>query len=201
MSTFHFSSVTPSAQLFEDIGTLSKFTNEQLQAYSTFVFQFLNDQEPDKLFENIKNFSQEQRINHQGLKNTTKGLLIFFREALKANLSPAALIDDLRQFGLEEEKANLIANKWKTNFVAISSSVVGNTLMVNQLLDMEWRFGVTTSNKDVHRVGTTFLQFKLVLDKGGNKTSNEYLELTLPQFYQFLSEMERAKASLDLFKT
>ncbi|CAB1336308.1 unnamed protein product [Coregonus sp. 'balchen'] len=41
-------------------------------------------------------------------------------------------------------------------------------------------------------------QLKLVIRKG-NSTENVYMELTLPQFYNFLHEMERAKASMDCF--
>ncbi|XP_077907739.1 COMM domain-containing protein 7 isoform X3 [Ictidomys tridecemlineatus] len=39
-------------------------------------------------------------------------------------------------------------------------------------------------------------KLKLVVKKG-NQTENVYLELTLPQFYSFLHEMERARASME----
>jgi hypothetical protein len=47
------------------------------------------------------------------------------------------------------------------------------------------------------KVGNTYLQLKLVLDKGVNKAEEIFMELTLPQFYSFLHEMEKAKASLE----
>jgi hypothetical protein len=31
--------------------------------------------------------------------------------------------------------------QYKTNLVALSKSALGQTLMVNQLVDMEWKFG------------------------------------------------------------
>ena len=43
--------------------------------------------------------------------------------------------------GLTEDKANLIARVYKKNLVALSRAVVGRTLTVNQLTDMQWRFG------------------------------------------------------------
>jgi hypothetical protein len=75
------------------------------------------------------------------------------------------------------------------------------------------------------RVGSTFLQLKLVLNKGvstenvsmgtqlpcSSRTACSMMilippfrfhvatELSLPQFYQFLHEMEKAKTSLDFF--
>lgn len=39
--------------------------------------------------------------------------------------------------------------------------------MVNNLVDMEWKFGVTASTDELRQVGSTFLQLKLTIDKGG----------------------------------
>ncbi|XP_037591890.1 COMM domain-containing protein 7-like, partial [Cebus imitator] len=43
-----------------------------------------------------------------------------------------------------------------------------------------------------------FNQLKLVVKKG-NQTENVYIELTLPQFYSFLHEMERVRTSMECF--
>ena len=84
---------------------------------------------------------------------------------------------------------------------------------MNELVNMEWKFGVTASSNDLESVGNTFLQLKLVINKGGhggdkddkddsNNNNNKevvYMELTLPQFYNFLAEMEKAKSTIDFF--
>ena len=83
---------------------------------------------------------------------------------------------------------------------------------------MEWKFGVTAATNDLRHCGNSYLQLRLVLDKGNNRTqtvtmgkmivniktfqkniNNIIIELTLPQFYEFMKEMERAKSSLDYF--
>lgn len=95
--------------------------------------------------------------------------------------------EDLIHLGLSEEKADWVCAQWKGNLVAMSRVAAGQTLTVNQLVDMEWRFGgtcsvlitismelvalslspaVTATNSDMKKVGNTFLQLKLVLDKG-----------------------------------
>jgi hypothetical protein len=83
--------------------------------------------------------------------------------------------------------------------------------MVNKLILPEWRFGITTGNKELREVGNTFLQLKLRLDRGDGKTNEEYIgmrfsfceltssELSLPQFYEFVATMEKAKAQMDFF--
>ncbi len=50
--------------------------------------------------------------------------------------------------------------------MSLSRLAAGQSLTVNQLVDMEWRFGVTAADSDIKKVGNTFLQLKLVLDKG-----------------------------------
>ena len=49
--------------------------------------------------------------------------------------------DDLLQLGLSEEKAEWVCGEWKSNLVAMSRVAAGQSLTVNQLVDMEWRFG------------------------------------------------------------
>ena len=74
---------------------------------------------------------------------------------------------------------------------------------------------VTAADSDMDKVGNSFLQLKMVLNKGSG-TEEVFMgksmyglniiiytiffvcvELTLPQFYSFLHEMEKAKASLE----
>lgn len=38
--------------------------------------------------------------------------------------------------------------------------------MVSQLIDMEWKFGLTASTNHIDKVGNAFLQIKLVYNNG-----------------------------------
>ena len=46
------------------------------------------------------------------------------------------------------------------------------------------------------QVGTTFLQLKLVL-RHGSERQRVHVELSLPQFYEFLSQMEKLRGTMD----
>ncbi|KAJ7520010.1 hypothetical protein O6H91_20G063200 [Diphasiastrum complanatum] len=63
---------------------------------------------------------------------------------------------------------------------------------IPMLSDFQWRLGVTAANDEVQAVGSCFLQMMLVLDH-----APIYLELSLPEFYQFFSDLETLKAELD----
>ena len=47
-------------------------------------------------------------------------------------------------------------------------------------------------------VGTAFLQLKMSLDVGEGNTQDEYMELSIDQFFSFLSSMEQCKKFLDM---
>jgi hypothetical protein len=79
--------------------------------------------------------------NQKGLKNSIASLLFFFSECLKKNLSAKDVNEDLIALGLSEAKSSALADQYKRSFVALSASMIGKTLTVNELVDMEWRFG------------------------------------------------------------
>jgi hypothetical protein len=81
----------------------------------------------------------------------------------------------------------------------MSRSLLSRVSAASQLQDLEWSFGVTTSTDDCDQVGRTYLQMKLkVAGPAGSK--DVFVELSLEQFYDFLGQMEKAKAYLDFLK-
>lgn len=146
----------------------------------------------------LSEFAGEHGMSAGPLRNLMKSVLLVPQGAMKRNLSAEQIKEDLVTLGLNAEKAAQFSQQWGEHYAALSRLAVRQTLMVNQLVDMEWKFGVTVGTSEIHKVGNIFLQLKLVIRKG-NSTENVYMELTLPQFYNFLHELERAKASMDCF--
>jgi len=199
MASFHFTSSAPDEQLFSSIQNLNNFNNAQLTEFVNILLDVFINHEASGLMDKVGSFAATHSINLNALKGIVRGVLVFCKGALRSNVSPPHVKDDLVALGLTEEKADLFSQQWKASFVAMSRSAIGQTLTVNQVVDMEWRFGVNTASDELKKVGSTFLQLKLVLDKGNNQKENIHMELTLPQFYQFLHDMETAKANLDYF--
>ncbi|KAK7499551.1 hypothetical protein BaRGS_00009203 [Batillaria attramentaria] len=196
-TTFHFSRETPPDSMFSDFQALSKFQNEQFNELTQYVFLFLTEpSKSSRLMSQLEEFAQQNGVGVSALKNVVKSLLALPNYALKKSLTPNQLQEDLINLGLSEDKASYFVEQFQANQVALSRGALDLTLMVNQLVDMEWKFGVTASSSELDRVGNTFLQLKLVINTGSG-TKNVYMELSLPQFYSFLHEMEKAKASLE----
>ena len=99
--------------------------------------------------------------------------------------------------GLSEVHSKAISDLWLSSFVSLSNSAIASTLRVDELIDIEWKFGVTASSSELSKVGNCFIQLNLKLDKGNNVRENVIMELTLQQFYQFLQQMQTASRHAD----
>jgi len=197
MASLHYTRDTPSESFLVELRTLNKFSNEQFGGLSVILISFLS--EPSKstwIMDQLDRFAEQHGVNSASLKNVIKTFLIVLTGCIKMNLDPALIKEDLITLGLDEEKTTSLTDLWKDNRAAMTKGTLSQTLSVNQLVDMEWKFGVTAASSELNKVGSTFLQLKLVIDKG-HATENVYMELTLPQFYSFLHEIEKAKSSLE----
>uniref|UniRef100_A0A8C6VB48 COMM domain containing 7 n=1 Tax=Naja naja TaxID=35670 RepID=A0A8C6VB48_NAJNA len=177
---------------------LLNFTREPVPEAVSADLQLLNQlsAQVERFLALLSDFATGNKISLGPLKSIVKSLLLVPSGALKRSLTAEQVQADLITLGLSDEKARYFEEQWKENSPALSRLAVGQTLMVNQLIDMEWKFGVTAGSSELGKVGSIFLQLKLVVKKG-SRLEPVYLELTLPQFYSFLHEMERIKTSLE----
>mmetsp|Transcript_9602 Transcript_9602/g.14450 ORF Transcript_9602/g.14450 Transcript_9602/m.14450 type:complete len:122 (-) Transcript_9602:189-554(-) len=99
--------------------------------------------------------------------------------------------------GIGATAAEVIRACWDDSSSDLTSSLLSRIVTANELIDVDWSFGVTASTDESDKVGRTFLQMKLTVDKGSKGPQDVYMELSLEQFYQFMAQMEKAKAYLD----
>lgn len=59
------------------------------------------------------------------------------------------------------------------------------------LVDLSWELGVTAASSDAEQIGQAYvrIQMKLLQDE---KIVTQFMELSLPQFYNFLHELEKS---------
>ncbi|NWU89557.1 COMD7 protein, partial [Upupa epops] len=199
MGPLHFTREPVPAAVSGDMHSLSQLSPQQFSELTEVLFRFLMEpKEVERFLTQLSDFATMNKISLGPLKNIVKSVLLVPHGALKRNLSSEQVRADFIALGLSEEKATYFAEQWKVNSPALIRLAVDQTLMINQLIDTEWKFGVTAGSSELEKVGSIFLQLKLVVKKG-NQLENVYIELTLPQFYSFLHEMERVKTSLESF--
>ncbi|NXK86584.1 COMD7 protein, partial [Formicarius rufipectus] len=183
-----------------DMHNLNQLSAQQFSALTEVLFRFLTEpKEVERFLTQLSDFATMNKISLGPLKNIVKSILLVPNGALKRNLSSEQVRADFIALGrLNLLLVCLLLLQWKVNSPTLTRLAVGQTLMINQLIDMEWKFGVTAGSSELEKVGSIFLQLKLVIKKG-SQLENVYVELTLPQFYSFLHEMERVKTSLESF--
>lgn len=139
MPSYRFTDETPPAQLLTDINNLNNFSEQQFTQFIELLTQFLAHNPAAEA--SLAAFAGEHGINLKPLKNTVTGILYFLSIALRKNMSPVHVAADLQALGLSEEKATVFSERWASNFVALSETQIAKTLSVNELSDIQWRFG------------------------------------------------------------
>ena len=121
-------------------------------------------------------------------------MIFVLRRAVQQGTQDTKLAQELIDYSVPNEVASFIVSKWKECRTRIATAVVNRTMSANQLVDLEWRFGVTASSDSLDQVGNSYLQMRLVFEVGQGQVQEVIMELSLNQFYTFVAELENAKA-------
>nr|XP_041576158.1 COMM domain-containing protein 7 isoform X2 [Taeniopygia guttata] len=143
-----------------DMHNLNQLSAQQFSALTEVLFRYLTEpKEVERFLTQLSDFATMNKISLGPLKNIVKSILLVPNGALKRNLSSEQVRADFIALGLSEEKASYFAEQWKVNSPTLTRLAVGQTLMINQLIDMEWKFGVTAGSSELEKVGSIFLQW------------------------------------------
>ncbi|XP_075032613.1 COMM domain-containing protein 7 isoform X2 [Mixophyes fleayi] len=150
-----------------DIQNMRQLSEEQVSRLCKVIFSFLKEQkEVDQFTAQLEDFVKHNGISLGPLKNIVRSVLLILNGALKRNLKSEELRADLIVLGLDEEKAGCFADEWSCDAAVLTRLAVGRTLSINQLVDMEWKFGVTAASSELEKAGSIFLQLKMVIKRG-----------------------------------
>eukprot|EP00762_Andalucia_godoyi_P005839 ANDGO_06906.mRNA.1 COMM domain-containing protein 7 len=122
----------------------------------------------------------------------------FLNTALPKGLFMAEIKEDLVNcLGMTEAQSASTIQAVSLRMTDISNRFFKNALTPSgRVVDMDWRFGVTAASSESHAlagIGASYLQIKLTFENG----TTQWAEMTLPQFYGLLADLERAKMELD----
>ena len=187
------------SQLASDLVLLNSFSVEQLKQFFSLVVSWILAPKNSNIKTSVGVFAQDQSIEGAAIKGSLRGVLLLIRGALKRNVTPQQLRGDLIAIGLDAKRAESMERIWRANYLDLARSATVQTMEIKSLQNMEWKFGVTASSDELDSLGSTFLHMKFTLSSG-KKTEPCHVEMSLPQFYEFLAKMEQAKAEMDAFE-
>ena len=144
------------------------------------------------------------------VRNFVRSLICILQGIIKYGLSTNSIKEDFLNLGIDNTIVDNWIQIWDKQAALITQVVTDRSIDNQALVDAEWRFGVTVSTDDIAKVGSTFLQMKLTTlhELSPSSTSNtiannntilqqHHLELTIPQFYDLLSQLEKAKSYVE----
>ncbi|XP_060253680.1 COMM domain-containing protein 7 isoform X2 [Ovis aries] len=125
-----------------DMQQLNQLGAQQFSALTEVLFHFLTEpKEVERFLAQLSEFATTNQISLGPLRSIVKSLLLVPNGALKKGLTAEQVRADFMTLGLSEEKAVYFSEKWKQNAPTLARWAIGQTLMINQLVDMEWKFG------------------------------------------------------------
>jgi len=71
-------------------------------------------------------------------------------------------------FGIDEHKSNILKELYIQQSPKFRAKLENHNLVISQLVDIDWSFGVTTSTNYVDKLGNAFMQLKLIYNNGFN---------------------------------
>ena len=86
--------------------------------------------------------------------------------------------------GLNETKAVQLKDLFEKHSQSLKDKLDNQTLMISQLVDMEWKFGVTASTNTIDKLGNAFLQLKLHYNRG-DKIETSFMGIILKINFKF----------------
>eukprot|EP00211_Chloroparvula_japonica_P015882 CAMPEP_0119119038 /NCGR_PEP_ID=MMETSP1310-20130426/706_1 /TAXON_ID=464262 /ORGANISM="Genus nov. species nov., Strain RCC2339" /LENGTH=190 /DNA_ID=CAMNT_0007108449 /DNA_START=271 /DNA_END=839 /DNA_ORIENTATION=+ len=173
---------------------VNSFDSDLYKEFLVLAFDHLAADHTEDITTSLQALARAHKLRPTQFENHFVAFLLFLQGATRYALTLEQLRDDLLGLGLSKEKIVLVAKLWHKRAEDLCDIATDQTLRVNELVDMEWSFGVAASNDEVKQLGSAFLRVKLVLDNGG-KPETVFMEMSLPQFYEFIHGMERARAS------
>ena len=117
-------------------------------------------------------------------ERAAKLLLLFFKFAGKKVLSRVKVEEDLSRLGFGEGVVQRIGEMWEEQKIGVCKVLISQMGSSHNLLDLEWKFGVTVGNKLVDSKGECFIQMKLVVQDPEMKINEIFMEVTPAQFYE-----------------
>ncbi|KAG8171318.1 hypothetical protein JTE90_000463 [Oedothorax gibbosus] len=70
---------------------------------------------------------------------------------------------------MADNQVDMFSKQWEKVYSSLVHTT-SDTIAINPLLDMEWKFGVSSASSQLNTVGNVFLQIKLEVDQGNGKT-------------------------------
>ena len=164
-SSPRFTSAPLPASLVSDLKGLNALSDSQLQQLFSVAVASLEGRSEEAEAE-LLSFALEHAVNERPLRVCLSSLLFVLSGCLHRSLSADVLQEELTRLQLSAAAASSLSGLWRPAAVRLSGRLSSGVLSVNEVRELQWSFGVTAASSQLDRVGATFLQLRLSIDRG-----------------------------------
>ena len=138
--------------LKKDLNLLTNLTNKQLNELINCIIHFLIDTKGTELQDKLSVFSETYGIGGSPLKTMVRSSLLFLQRGVRGGWLTDQMRSACEGMGLNAECSEVIASCWDQHSSNLSSSLLSKMVSANQLMDVDWIFGVTAASDDSDQV-------------------------------------------------
>ena len=138
--------------LKKDLAHVSNLEADQLRSLVLIVIEFMVQKKSQNFLISLEEFAANCTLSPAALKVVSRALIIIFESGMKEGWSSSTLQNVFLKYGLTNESCEVIRTEWQKNASTIASKLLSNTIAANELVDVDWSFGVTASTNDCDQV-------------------------------------------------
>ena len=142
--------------LARDLRCLQSLSDEQLQALLQLVIGFLIDSKGSDFQDKLGVYAEThgQGLGGSVLKSMVRASLLFLQRGVRAGWSEEQVLEACSGMGLSEECGVVVGRCWAQQSSNLTSTLLSKIVSANQLMDVDWSFGVTAATDDCDQVHT-----------------------------------------------
>lgn len=183
-------------QLIADLRASASLADEAL--YELFKQSVNYLENPALQPEDFMKAVSKVELNPIDLESSARAVLLLLKFAASRFLSSQKLADDCASVGMSAQVTAAVKKLWDKERSLLLHNTLAQTLTGSELLDLEWKFGVTSGSQVIPGGGQCFVQLKLTTLSAAGSQSRVDFELNVRQFYQLLAELEKLKTVVDV---
>lgn len=138
--------------LARDLGSLQQLSEAQLEGLMQLVIGFLIDSKGSGFQEKLGVYSETHGLGGSALKSMVRASLLFLQRGVRAGWVAGQVASACVGMGLNEECAGTISRCWAQQSSNLTSTLLSKIVSANQLMDVDWSFGVTAASDDSDQV-------------------------------------------------
>jgi hypothetical protein len=138
--------------LARDLAALEELSTEQLEGLLRLVIGFLIDSRGSGFQEKLGVYSETHGMGGAALKSMVRASLLFLQRGVRAGWAADQVEEACAAVGLSADCAAVFGRCWAQQSSSLTSTLLSKIVSANQLMDVDWSFGVTAASDDCDQV-------------------------------------------------